>query len=475
MSFLNIVFVGGYAGQEMQVEDVDEKTTMEYVGQQAMKFLGAQSGKLSFVTDFGDDIRLEVDKNQITGEGKEFLAERITGFFSTGLSCYIKKKVCEILSIPVNDFCLKQDGDKLDEDHSINYYGIDDGDLLEVKSRLCIYCKCEDMGEIIEIPLKFDDTIMKLKTQACKMLSVKNADYQVFFHEVQLDEKKTIKLCNINYEDEIELRVISESQMVPKRQNHGQSTVQKMKSVSRGARMQFVDVEKTDAMISRDFSSSAPDWRVACNGLSIEGKCENSKCPANRRMVIHQSNYGSFNLEESDAKCPLCKTSIQAVKPGFCNCMWRMDYQKVNKSVMKMPWRKSGNKYTTYDETEAGTAEFVRLIIHTKKANTGQEKTIKEGKEEKKVLISFGGICALCHEEKKSVIVTMKCLHSFHKVCSDIWKSRGLNCPICEEEIEYLDDSVKFEDKSQEKEDTEQEEKKDKQQDQGKKKKCSIQ
>ncbi|KAA6362126.1 MAG: hypothetical protein EZS28_042347, partial [Streblomastix strix] len=124
------------------------------------------------------------------------------------------------------------------------------------------------------------------------------------------------------------------------------------------------------------------------------------------------------------------------------NCLWRIDFQKVNGMVSKIPWSKQGDSYLAYDQKKAGMAEFTRLIIRTRELESAVEKIMKEDQIDKKIVFAISKVCGLCHEEndikKLDTIALMKCGHSFHAECSSAWKSRGLMCPICDEPLKEL-------------------------------------
>jgi len=46
----------------------------------------------------------------------------------------------------------------------------------------------------------------------------------------------------------------------------------------------FADITRQPKIF--EWSKSAPDWRVARMGLSLEGQCQNTKCKAYKSMVI---------------------------------------------------------------------------------------------------------------------------------------------------------------------------------------------
>jgi hypothetical protein len=58
----------------------------------------------------------------------------------------------------------------------------------------------------------------------------------------------------------------------------------------------FVDMSNTNALERRQWSSKAPQWRVAMPGLSVEGVCTNRECEAFDRSVIINKHHGTFDL-----------------------------------------------------------------------------------------------------------------------------------------------------------------------------------
>lgn len=53
----------------------------------------------------------------------------------------------------------------------------------------------------------------------------------------------------------------------------------------------------------------------------IEGKCENKDCKAKGQMVIFNAGFSDFDLELSEAKCPMCDKKIKPIKPGIIHIM----------------------------------------------------------------------------------------------------------------------------------------------------------
>ncbi|KAL3670494.1 hypothetical protein V7S43_004811 [Phytophthora oleae] len=70
-------------------------------------------------------------------------------------------------------------------------------------------------------------------------------------------------------------------------------------------------------LTGRELSEIGPSWRMVCYGLNIEGKCENTKCEAFRRMVIHHGGYEVFISQDDKIQCPLWFSNVKPLTFGF--------------------------------------------------------------------------------------------------------------------------------------------------------------
>jgi len=202
-----------------------------------------------------------------------------------------------------------------------------------------------------------------------------------------------------------------------------------------GAGSEFVDVERTDALVSRKFSDSAPDWRYCCDGINIEGKCENKECKAYGKMVIHMHRFGMFDLINSEARCPICKHPIKPIKPGFSCCLWRITYMKEDGSYGVLPQHRAGDEYQTYDEIKAGSCSYQFLQIEAMKlerelhnadaaANTPSTKTTKP--------IMVPDHCSVCLGYLSTYDACVYvCGHAMHKDCNATYRKDHSTCCCC--------------------------------------------
>ncbi|KAF8416883.1 hypothetical protein EV426DRAFT_625163 [Tirmania nivea] len=136
----------------------------------------------------------------------------------------------------------------------------------------------------------------------------------------------------------------------------------------------FIDVE-SENIVKRNWSSSAPDWRKACDGLNLEGYCTNSSCKAyNQSRVIHEWGYGTFDFFEQGhlCTCPLCGKHIEAETCGFTNCEWKASGRKRvanDKPPIDVPgkWRHApSDGYITFEEN-VKIVRWDKLVIEARK------------------------------------------------------------------------------------------------------------
>jgi hypothetical protein len=70
-------------------------------------------------------------------------------------------------------------------------------------------------------------------------------------------------------------------------------------------------------------------WRILKSGLSLEGTCENSSCPAFSQRVVVSLGFGSFTLAEElmlHYACPICSDSVRDFSMlGLFNCSSTFD------------------------------------------------------------------------------------------------------------------------------------------------------
>eukprot|EP00770_Monocercomonoides_exilis_P007655 MONOS_7616.1-p1 / transcript=MONOS_7616.1 / gene=MONOS_7616 / organism=Monocercomonoides_exilis_PA203 / gene_product=polyubiquitin / transcript_product=polyubiquitin / location=Mono_scaffold00265:16239-20772(-) / protein_length=1285 / sequence_SO=supercontig / SO=protein_coding / is_pseudo=false len=195
-----------------------------------------------------------------------------------------------------------------------------------------------------------------------------------------------------------------------------------------GPGLAFVDVTKTDALVETSFSSSAPSWRVVEPGICIEGICKHEGCPAFNRNVICRWGMKQYDLHASSPFCPCCLKRMIPLKPGFFACSWRITSVKEDGTVTHMPWKKASHeRYTTYDEKQAGIANFVLLLIEAMPYNNiTNHPTLSFD-------VAVSEVCGICHEPQNRLIANVYgCGHAFHRNCGSDWEENIGKCPLCQ-------------------------------------------
>ncbi|KAJ3425350.1 hypothetical protein M0812_27788 [Anaeramoeba flamelloides] len=130
----------------------------------------------------------------------------------------------------------------------------------------------------------------------------------------------------------------------------------------------FVDVSNNEGKIKRQWSQSAPEWRITKKGFCLEGKCSNKKCEAYDHNVIMNLGFGAFNIFSDQViekcKCPICKTLVESSNCGFNNCQWLFQGSFIkNNELVKNNSEMStvGNEYETFEEKKSGSINWRNL------------------------------------------------------------------------------------------------------------------
>ena len=123
--------------------------------------------------------------------------------------------------------------------------------------------------------------------------------------------------------------------------------------------------------VEREFSDNAPNWRIVCKGLNLEGKCKNVDCVAKDKMVWIQKGFGEFNMNKEcyNSPCPMCKRDVEEVETcGFYDCTYSYEgkCKEVAEKIVLNDQVAPSDKLLTFEKDEKMNNWFY-LNITTKR------------------------------------------------------------------------------------------------------------
>ena len=260
------------------------------------------------------------------------------------------------------------------------------------------------------------DTVETMKLKHQKKCKVSPDQQRLIFAGKQLDDGRTVQSYGIR--DDAILHMVL-----------------RLRGGGGGPPTLFADVSNTNAVITRPWSESAPNWRVVKDGrMSLEGICENESCRAHGHMVIHNEINSEFDLilDAGLVCCPICHKKVIPKKPGFNNCFYRIEgikaEEELDGEIFIKDWKRVGNNYETYNEGEAGEAKWKRLQFFIRPLTCVGHSITK---------LPVPSHCAICFDKMEHPISTLTCGHHFHEDCIEGWDAtcitdhKKTTCPLC--------------------------------------------
>lgn len=168
-------------------------------------------------------------------------------------------------------------------------------------------------------------------------------------------------------------------------------------------------------------------WRVIRHGFNVEGRCQNSHCPAHKSMVVINAGFGEFDLArvvlQEKYFCPICNTKIKPIKYGLSHCQW---WYVDHYSTVMYPLNQVKDGY---ELTELNCDYIIIEVMPLPKTS---QINIRESAD-----IS----CPICltNLATNGELIELQCLHTYHRHCIKEWlqsdQSMAGKCPMCREYI----------------------------------------
>ncbi|KAI8584902.1 hypothetical protein BDZ88DRAFT_435039, partial [Geranomyces variabilis] len=211
------------------------------------------------------------------------------------------------------------------------------------------------------------------------------------------------------------------------KQMEAEMAMQREMAMSAGCGLAFVDVANKLGPERRDWSDKAPAWRQVAPGMSLEGKCINSSCKANGKMVIVNLFFGEYSpiFHAERSVCPMCKSYVDSKECGFRQTQYRFHGSKLgDKGKLQhesSPWTTVSpeDAYQLFRQSRVGTAQWVQLLFETKPLASVSE------------VIKCSGCLETLHTAPLGETRDFPCGHCFHAKCAAIWLRQGKECPVC--------------------------------------------
>jgi len=369
------------------------------------------------------------------GVGGDFYIEsvlRLPEIVKKGDLSDVRQYICDLLQIADTEYDLACCGEKLPNTGDLDYYTVCGSQpVLLVKDTrseatrlkrdsISIATLSGKMIPIKEIEVN-TTTVEELKNILQDKEGIPPDQQRLIYDGKQMDDKMTLNMYGVQNGSIVHFVL---------RLRGGGAPVETFVDLSTG---------KTERM---QWSESAPTWRIARQGLNIEGRCTNSTCKAFNHLVIMGNGMGAFDLimDQHTCKCPICQNYVKPVTAAFSNCKYRWAGIKAAANPGEAPkqcqqeeFKEVGDEYLRFDESSGsgnGVCDWLRLKIYTvKNVQLNQRVVVKEHADE---INAF--LCPITQEVMKNPVLASDG-HSYEEHAIKTWISRDETSPLTREPI----------------------------------------
>jgi|GEM_PF-2508941 hypothetical protein len=250
-------------------------------------------------------------------------------------------------------------------------------------------------GATYTVSCVLDQTILKLKRLIEERSGIPPEQMMLIHHGNYLVDSKTLKYYDIDDEDYVHI-------VLRLRGGGGDSIITKT----------FIDMDTKNTEL-KQWSKTAPDWRICSKGLCFEGLCENKNCKAYNQQVIVNMGIREFDYlyDMNLIWCPMCQKKVEPITCGFNNCYWKFagQFKKDDLVIMKESKLKyTGDEYERFVPEKSEKVEWSRLKITSYSEDPNKKYCMIDVAKENR-------ICVICLETIKHEEKSLEC----EKHCSE--------------------------------------------------------
>ncbi|KAA6377217.1 MAG: putative NEK protein kinase [Streblomastix strix] len=143
----------------------------------------------------------------------------------------------------------------------------------------------------------------------------------------------------------------------------------------------------TESTPNFKMSDSDQIWKLIAPGISIQAKCTNEDCIAYDERVIFNAGISNFDVFQSQAQCPMCKTVIWPKSALLFQCMWRIKSENWSGSISNNQWTAQTSIISKFDLSETYTTEYTQFMFEIKELDGNEDIDKRKGQKGEQIII----------------------------------------------------------------------------------------